>query len=120
MEEENGRRFLKRSLPGMVMVQQESLRFPPCFYANLTIFVHIHFTSVDRTTIQVKTHGQVVVAKIDKGENVFAELDRLERFAASKEERVSPSSAAKGPVSVSANFTAEDVEAANTLFSMRK
>ena len=33
------------------------------------------FPRTARTTIQIKTHAQVVLRKLDRGEDVFAELD---------------------------------------------
>ena len=75
----------------------------------------------------MKTHGQVVLKRMEQGENVFDELDRFQRYILSKRENHGVStgeSATKVEVDSitkpTTNLDPEDIEAANTLFVMRK
>lgn len=76
----------------------------------------------NRTAVQVKTHGQVILRRMEQGENVFDELDRFERYIQSKR-AISDDAGVTAKELVYAgtsNLKPEDIEAANTLFVMRK
>jgi SHAQKYF class myb-like DNA-binding protein len=74
-----------------------------------------------RTTIQVKTHAQVVLGRMDKGENVFAELDHLVSLEARTcIDKTAVSDNILSPTVSNLNLNSEEVDAANTLFNMRK
>lgn len=82
-----------------------------------TLTVSVYLSYYYRTTIQVKTHAQVILARMDKGENVFAELERLEQGGDGKS--AGSDNFSSPPVS-NLNLNSEEVDAANTLFMMRK
>ena len=71
-----------------------------CIYSNFPFFKLCRVVS--RSTIQVKTHAQVVLKRLQGGEDVFAELDEHERQnLVTEEEDTSDSKRFFGPDEVS-------------------
>ena len=71
-----------------------------CIYSNFPFFKLCRVVS--RSTIQVKTHAQVVLKRLQGGEDIFAELDEHERQnLVTEEEDTSDSKRFFGPDEVS-------------------
>lgn len=73
-----------------------------------------------RSVKQVKSHGQVVVKRMDEGEDVFEELDRLEHFMKGSEELATPSTFGTGTIYPISGLEPQDFDAAHILIVMRK
>lgn len=80
-----------------------------------------------RNAVQVKTHGQVVLRNLNKGVDVFAELNRHERHAAAARQKqaktTSDASDAENDspfMSPECRLDPEDYDAARILVSFRK
>lgn len=70
----------------------------------------------------MKTHAQVVLSRMDKGENVFAELEQWEGSIAARtrDDKSAVSDTFSSPPVSNLKLNSEEVDAANTLFMMRK
>ena len=87
MDVESGRRLVCLSPLGMYGAQSYKHLFP----LQIFTFNLIHSNSLtnltflkNRDTIQVKTHAQVLLKKLDDGEDIFEELDMLQNIASSE------------------------------------
>ena len=58
----------------------------PCSIRFLLSFLHVVFFR--RSTVQVKTHAQVIMKKQKNGVNIFAELDRFEAMQEARTEKL--------------------------------
>lgn len=73
-----------------------------------------------RSVTQVKSHGQVVVKRMDEGEDVFEELDRLENFMKANEVLATPPPFGTRITSPISGLEPQDFDAAHILIVMRK
>ena len=86
-------------------------------YAHLSLGSHLR---CHRTVTQVKSHGQVVVKRMDEGEDVFEELDRLQHFMEAHEVLATPPPFGTGTMNPIAGLEPQDFDAAHILIVMRK
>mmetsp|Transcript_38291 Transcript_38291/g.55943 ORF Transcript_38291/g.55943 Transcript_38291/m.55943 type:complete len:115 (-) Transcript_38291:425-769(-) len=49
--------------------------------SNVSFFSNAEFSTIIRTTIQVKTHAQMVMKRQEAGEDIFAELEDGDNWA---------------------------------------
>jgi hypothetical protein len=76
MEEESGRLSVKRFRPGGLQMCLQHSQYVPCHCPSfLKKDFFLSDTAIIRTTLQVKTHAQLLMKKVKQGIYIFEELD---------------------------------------------
>jgi hypothetical protein len=75
----------------------------------------VHSFIVNRDTIQVKTHAQVMLKKFDDGQNIFEELDIYKRNESAIDQRPPRGRILSGREPVAQHDASDTIDAAQTL-----
>jgi hypothetical protein len=96
------------------------MEFPTLRSSLARISPASHHLIPTRSATQVKSHGQVVVKRMDEGDDVFEELDRLEHFMKANELLATPPPFGTGTTNPISGLEPQDFDAAHILIFMRK